>query len=586
MATHATRALHLGAPGSPLFVARLRAVLVAAGLLVGFAAPVAADGFETLRAQALELDWAASRIGEPAEAAADTLSVYVGARAQDVWLREVWLQIDNGPMHHHQYSQREAEALRGSGLHRLLTLRLTPGPHRIRAQAAAAAIDAQVNDLRRRAAVDQTVTQGEAPLELELSWAPGGVVQGSTLKLINWQRSADSPVAIEAQPRYRAVAFLDATGRGYQAQRLLRELQAEVPGTAAKELVIPDGPSPGTPGLYAAYNTLLAGNADLAAIDRLGAGSPCGDRPTLLCDHVNTELGYALLAQGEGVRAAEAFRRVRAPGPQASAALLGLGWALLAPATAAEAGKGGDQAGAATVLAGSRGRYEPRAMKDKERGDAMRAALVPWIELVGRDPSDPAVQEAQIAIAWVMSTLGAEVQAQDYYNRAITQLEALVKRCDKASAELARQSLSSAILGQAPDQAWHWALADRLPDPRWWVLPVAKDMESFYLIPLLQQAGFDTGLRQLRDAHEVQAALNSHRQRLLAVGDVPATELVARIDALLPAVASEISALAGALDSQALAQIAGTREQAQRSLVEARYGLVHLYDRAAEVASK
>ncbi len=586
MATHATRALHLGAPGSPLFVARLRAVLVAAGLLVGFAAPVAADGFETLRAQALELDWAASRIGEPAEAAADTLSVYVGARAQDVWLREVWLQIDNGPMHHHQYSQREAEALRGSGLHRLLTLRLTPGPHRIRAQAAAAAIDAQVNDLRRRAAVDQTVTQGAAPLELELSWAPGGVVQGSTLKLINWQRSADSPVAIEAQPRYRAVAFLDATGRGYQAQRLLRELQAEVPGTAAKELVIPDGPSPGTPGLYAAYNTLLAGNADLAAIDRLGAGSPCGDRPTLLCDHVNTELGYALLAQGEGVRAAEAFRRVRAPGPQASAALLGLGWALLAPATAAEAGKGGDQAGAATVLAGSRGRYEPRAMKDKERGDAMRAALVPWIELVGRDPSDPAVQEAQIAIAWVMSTLGAEVQAQDYYNRAITQLEALVKRCDKASAELARQSLSSGILGQAPDQAWHWALADRLPDPRWWVLPVAKDMESFYLIPLLQQAGFDTGLRQLRDAHEVQAALNSHRQRLLAVGDVPATELVARIDALLPAVASEISALAGALDSQALAQIAGTREQAQRSLVEARYGLVHLYDRAAEVASK
>lgn len=587
MATHAMRRLHIVAPGSPFAVA-LHTVLIAAGLLIGLAGPALAGGFETLRAQALELDLAASRIGEPA--AADSLYVYVGARAQDVWLREIWLQIDNGPMQHYQYSQREAEALRGSGLHRLLATRLTPGPHRIRAQAAAAVIDAQVNDLRRRAAVDQTVTQGEAPLELELSWAPGGVVQGSTLKLIDWPRSADNPVAIEAQPRYRAVAFLDATGRSYQAQRLLRALQAEAPDITAQELVSPVGSLPGTPSLYAAYNALLGGHADHAAVDRLGAGAPCGDQPTLLCDQLNTELGYALLAEGEGVRAAEAFRRVRAPGPQASAALLGLGWALLAPATAAEAGKGGDKgedrADVMPVVAGSRGRHEPRAMKDKERGDALRAALVPWVELVGRDPSDPAVQEAQIAIAWAMSTLGAEVQAQDYYNRAIAQFEALVKRCDKASAELARQSLSSGILGQAPDEAWHWALADRLPDPRWWVLPVAQDMESFYLIPLLQQAGFDARLRQLRDGHEVQAALTGQRQRLLAIGDAPAAELATRIDALLPAVAAEIGALASALDSQALVQIASTREQAQRALVEARYGLVHLYDRAAEVASK
>ena len=42
------------------------------------------------------------------------------------------------------------------------------------------------------------------------------------------------------------------------------------------------------------------------------------------------------------------------------------------------------------------------------------------IELIGRDPTDPAVQEGLVAIAWALSTLGAQVQAQDYYNRAIS----------------------------------------------------------------------------------------------------------------------------------------------------------------------
>ncbi|MDP3293715.1 MAG: hypothetical protein Q8M37_03115 [Nevskia sp.] len=574
----------------------LAAVLLTLGLSLAADAAAAGD-FEALRSQALELDLAASRIDGAAEAGSDTLNVYVGARAQDVWLREVWLQIDNGPMQHYQYSQREADALRASGLHGLLSARLSPGPHRIRAQAAAAEVDAHGSEARRRAAVDVTIEKGAAPAELELSWAPGGVVKGSTLKLINWQRSADSVISTDTQSRYRAgdpidprlraVAFLEAAGRRYQSQRLLRQLQAEVPRATPNETPVGQGPSPGAPALYAAYQALLAGSSDLGAVDRLGAGEPCAARPTLLCDHVNSELGYAWLAQHEGIKSADSFRRVRAPGPLASAAMLGLGWALLAPATAAEADKGE----ATPVAYGRKPLHEPRAMKDdKERGNAMRAALVPWIELIGRDPSDPAVQEAQIAIAWVMGTLGSEVQAQDYYNRVIAQLEALVQRCDKARGELAGQSLVPGIVSKAPDEAWHWSLADRLPDPRWWVLPATQDRESFYLIPLLQQAAFDAELRQLREAHEVQAALTAQRERLLAAGDAQSTNqganLLARIDALQPAIAASIAGTGQALDALAQTEIAATRDQALHSLVEARYGLAQLYDRPAEVATK
>lgn len=591
----ATRALHMKRADRP-FPARRWPMLAAALLTLGLSLTTdaaAAGDFEALRSQALELDLAASHIDGAAEAGSDTLNVYVGARAQDIWLREVWLQIDSGPIQHYQYSQREAEALRASGLHGLLSARLSPGPHRIRAQAAAAEVDAHASEARRRAAVDVSIDKGTAAAELELSWAAGGMVKGSTLKLISWQRSAESVATADLQSRYRAgdaidprlrtVAFLEATGRRYQSQRLLRQVQAEALGATANDTPVPGGPSPGAPAMYAAYQALLAGSRELGAIDRLGAGEPCAARPTLLCDHVNTELGYAWLAQHQGIKSAEAFRRVRAPGPLASAALLGLGWALLAPATAAEAGNGA----AVPVAYGRRPLHEPRAMKDdKERSNAMRAALVPWIELIGRDPSDPAVQEAQIAIAWAMNELGSEVQAQDYYNRVIAQLEALVQRCDKAKGELVGQSLAPGIVSKAPDEAWHWSLADRLPDPRWWVLPMAKDRESFYLIPLLQQAAFDAQLRQLREAHEVQAALNAQRERLVAASNPEAAGLLARIDALQPAIAAAIASTGQALDAQALTEIAAIRDQALHSLVEARYGLAQLYDRPAEVATK
>ncbi|WP_293387506.1 hypothetical protein [Nevskia sp.] len=568
----------------------LPAALLAMGLFMAAGDAAAAGDFDALRSQALELDLAASRIGSDTQS--DMLNVYVGARAQDVWLREVWLQIDGDPIQHYQYSQREAEALRASGLHGLLSTRLSPGPHRIRAQAAVAEVGAHASEARRRAAIDLSIEKGAAPAELELSWAPGGMVKGSSLKLINWQRSTDSVISADAQSRYRAgdpidprlraVAFFEATGRHYQSQRLLRQVQAETPGAAPNETPVAEGPSPGTPAMYAAYQSLLAGNADLAAVDRLGAGEPCSTRPTLLCDHVNTELGYAWLAQHEGIKAADVFRRVRAPGPLASAAMLGLGWALLAPATGAEV----DKAEATPVAYGRKPLHEPRAMKDKERGGAMRAALVPWIELIGRDPTDPAVQEAQIAIAWVMNELGSEVQAQDYYNRVIALLEGLVQRCDKAKSELASQSLATGIVGKAPSEAWHWSLADRLPDPRWWVLPVAKDMESFYLIPLLQQASFDAQLRQLREVHEAQAALSAQRARLLASSDPQAAGIAAAIDALQPSIAATITSTGQALDAMARTHIATIRDQALHSLVEARYGLAQLYDRAAEVASK
>lgn len=556
-------------------------------LLLAAATPVgrvAAAELDAAARQALDLDLAASRL---AGAPVAGLTVYVGSSAQDSRLREVWVQIDSQPLTRYLFSQRESDALSAGGLHVLLAEALTPGRHRVRAQAAAVGLDPRRNDDRSRAQVEIEIDKGDAPVDLQLSWTPAAYVGTAALKAQTRQRS-EAPRATDASgggrdqagasddPRLRAIRFLDATGRRYRAERALRELQLAVPGLARPDaLPLADIAAPA----YGAYNSAVSGSTAVG-LEALASG--CSDAPSLFCDRANSTLGYALLDQGEGLKAADAFRRVRAPGPYATSALLGLGWALLATPDARAAAKAEPQA----ARPGREPRHAVRVMEAEERGNAIRAALVPWIELIGRDPSDPAVQEGQVAIAWALAELGAQVQAQDYYNRAIQQLTDLLARVDKAKAELARAPLLAPVLDSPPEQAWHWALADRLPDPRWWVLPIGDAPETFHLEALLQQLPFRERLVQLQDAHEAGAALRSQRARLLALEAPEAQALAAQIDALLPALDVAIREQSRQLDRLALTELLAIKKQAQQSLVEARFGLVQLYDRIAEVTSK
>ncbi|MBA4284594.1 MAG: hypothetical protein C0434_03565 [Xanthomonadaceae bacterium] len=552
-------------------VNRLLAVL----LLSLAALPCAA--LDDAVAQALSLDLAASRLAAAPQAG---FTVYVGSTAQDSRVREVWVQVDSQPLTRYLFSPREGDALSAGGLHVLLADTLAPGRHRIRAQAAAVGLDPRREDDRSRAQVEIHIDQGEAPVELELSWNAAAYVGKATLTAVELQRSSASLTPAEAaggryaagssrDPRLRAIRFLDATGRRYGAERAFRALQQALPGLPRPELANSADPPPAPAG----------DDETLAAI---GGAKGCTEMPNLVCDRVNSTLGYALLDQGEGLKAADAFRRVRAPGPYATSALLGLGWALLTTPD----GKAAAKAEPVVERPGREPRHQVRVMKPKEHADAIRAALVPWIELIGRDPTDPAVQEGQIAIAWALAELGAQVQAQDYFNRAITQLTDVLKHVEKAKAELAVTPLLAGVIADPPGEAWHWLLADRLPDPRWWVLPIGDAPETFHLEALLQQAAFRERLLSLRDLHEARASLRSQRERLGAVGSAEAGALTADIDRLLPALDAGIAEHSRQVDRLALAQLLAVKKQAQQALVEARFGLVQLYDRAAEVAAK
>ena len=113
---------------------------------------------------------------------------------------------------------------------------------------------------------------------------------------------------------------------------------------------------------YAKFNLGVAlvrtGNVEAASaiLDELGDLNPYNEELTSLRDKANLALGYSLLQNGQPLAAKEPLQRVRLEGPFSNKALLGVGWA------------------------------------DAEV-ENYRRALVPWMELRGRDLLDSAVQE-------------------------------------------------------------------------------------------------------------------------------------------------------------------------------------------------
>lgn len=210
---------------------------------------------------------------------------------------------------------------------------------------------------------------------------------------------------------------------------------------------------------YAQFNLGVAlvrdGQVDQAAriLDDLGQLEPYTEELSALRDKANLALGYAYLQSGAAKDAKKPLQRVRLNGPFSNKALLGVGWA------------------------------------DAEREDFGRA-LVPWMELRGRDLLDPAVQESMLAVPYAMAKLDSISQASDHYLNAI---EAFREEDDRINATIdALQSgrlLSSFLADNADDTTgWHWSITE---------LPAGA--ESRYLYHLLASDEFQEGLKNYRD---------------------------------------------------------------------------------------
>ena len=367
--------------------------------------------------------------------------------------------------------------------------------------------------------------------------------------------------------------------------------------------------------LYMRYNYAVAllqaggegGVRGRTLLDRLGRMRPFTPAQWGLRDQANLTLAYHFLDAGQGATAKKIFQRIRLDGPLAETALLGLGWAELAPRGERQSRVAvGDEPEPGTygITDTRSGRFERDDMPERFSADAFRQvelvpfkqadqaeseearrrrALVAWEELATRQPEDNAVQEARIAAAYTLETLGAEDSAMTRYRREVAALEEMHDSLRARIEALRAEDAVVTGLDGAPSLAaltrnWQRRYTPGLDDARW--------LEEFYVsAPVHELAGHYLdlyllalamrGRLPLADAGDTGTGGSYKGADLASVGatDLDRDEgLVARMDTAAAALQQRLRGVtADALERQ-LAEL-------EEYIAAARLGLARLYEK-------
>jgi len=191
-------------------------------------------------------------------------------------------------------------------------------------------------------------------------------------------------------------------------------------------------------------------------------------------DKSNLVLGYKLLDEKAMENAKMVLERVRLSGPFSNRALLGSGWS-----------------------DANRGQYE--------------RALVPWSILAEREVTDPAVQEALLAVPYAYGKLNIYGKAAVLYDKA---LDAFGKEVEKLGASITSVKEGKFLQALAReelklDSDWVVKLR-RLPETP----------ETYYLLQLLASHDFQESLSNYLDLHELDRKLARWEGDLDAFEDI------------------------------------------------------------------
>jgi hypothetical protein len=215
-----------------------------------------------------------------------------------------------------------------------------------------------------------------------------------------------------------------------------------------------------------------------ALLEQVGTTPSADEEQRAIRDRANVALGFAALQSRKPREARAALQRVRLEGAQSNKALLGHGWAA------------------------------------SELNDP-KLALVPWTELASRDLADAAVLEAQIAVPYAMSEIGAYSQALDRYRLAVAQFEREHQALGESIAAIRSGALVQALVENNPDDdnaadagLAAFARIDRLPS-----MP-----HSSHLRPLLADNPYQETYKHLRDLRFLAVQLGGWQDKLGTYG--------------------------------------------------------------------
>jgi hypothetical protein len=289
-----------------------------------------------------------------------------------------------------------------------------------------------------------------------------------------------------------------------------------------------------------------------------------------LRDHANLVLARHFLEAGQGATAIPLFGRIDSAGPDSASALLGLGWAWLAPAGAVQpeihlgdeitTGAPPETLNGAMADLTDQNLYQrfhiapfAQASIPADEAARLRRALAAWVVVADRGALDEHAEEAMIDIAWALRRLGAAQQAAQYDERAVDALERDRTLLDAAEAQ-ARDA-------QGPDR---WLAGDKAVEPGLpWELPALPPPPAApYLLDLLASQPFQAAMHDYRDLRLLQGGLGEDEAAAALRGEVQAA----------------LQAQRTLLRDLQLETLAVQRHRVDALLLGARDALVRVYD--------
>src|SRR5258708_23651175 len=231
---------------------------------------------------------------------------------------------------------------------------------------------------------------------------------------------------------------------------------------------------------FAAYNLgialLQAGHTQeaLRQLDKAGQIESRATPTAAIRDKSNMVLGSIMLQSADYGHAHQAFDRVRLEGPYSNRALLSTGWAEV-------------------------------SAHDYQK------ALVPWGTLIGRDTTDPAVQEAKLALPFAYSKLQVYGRAALLYSQALDSFGKELEKVDASLSSIRASKFLAALVREESKQDNLWVVRLRtLPDTP----------ETFYLTDLMASNDFQTALHNYLDLEGLRRRLTTWQSSFVAFEDV------------------------------------------------------------------
>jgi tetratricopeptide (TPR) repeat protein len=258
-----------------------------------------------------------------------------------------------------------------------------------------------------------------------------------------------------------------------------------------------------------------------------------------LKDKANLMLGYASQEAGDTEKAKTYFKRLKLNGMHSNQGLLGLGRA-----------------------------YSAKNEHEK--------SLVPWLKLIERDPSDPAVQDALMAVPYAFGQLEAYKQSLDFYEKAMRLFQEEINKINTAAEAVSGGKLIEGLIraqtGESVSGLWTEAKVLNTP-------------EGHYLWPLLTQYEFRETMfnyTQLRLSLGKLEGWSASLDTLQSLNQKRRAAYEARITQLQSQVILASEKLNHHLQRLAYDELDLRKQRLVQYFNEARFSVAQIYDYAAK----